>query len=150
MKSRAIVIALAAATGLAACAKTGGWMNRRAGLVAEPTTCADQTVPIYFADDSAELTQPALLLVADTAQRLRGCRVLDAEVVGLAGAPGSPQANLELSRRRAERVTRALLDEGLPTPTVDWTAVGETGAVTPVGEEPMRRRAEIRIRARPS
>lgn len=113
-----------------------------------PQFCGDVSFPIYFATASPALTPTALAVIADAAARLRGCVVGPPEVVGLADADGTARANQDLSRRRARTVARALTAAGLPAPTVE--ALGQTGATTPSGDpEPLRRRAEVIIRATP-
>ncbi|MEO6340849.1 MAG: OmpA family protein [Caulobacteraceae bacterium] len=113
-----------------------------------PQFCADISFPIYFATASPGLTPTALAVIADTAARLKGCIVSGSEVLGLADADGTARANQDLSRRRAQTVARALAAAGLPPPKVE--ALGQTGATTPSGDpEPLRRRAEVIIRASP-
>ena len=113
-----------------------------------PQFCGDVSFPIYFASASPALTRTALAVIADAAARLKGCVVDTPEVLGLADADGTARANQELSRRRAQTVARALAAAGLPPPKVE--ALGQTGATTPSGDpEPLRRRAEVIIRATP-
>ena len=113
-----------------------------------PQFCADISFPIYFATASPALTPPALAVIADTAARLKGCVINASEVLGLADADGTARANQELSRRRAQTVARALAAAGLPSPNIE--AIGQSGATTPSGDqEPLRRRAEVIIRAIP-
>jgi outer membrane protein OmpA-like peptidoglycan-associated protein len=67
-------------------------------------------------------------------------------VVGLADAPGSPDANLELSKRRASAVTSELARRGFTNVEFREAAVGAAGASTPAGaDRPLRRRADVSI-----
>ncbi len=109
--------------------------------------CSDQALSIYFADNSAELTGPARAVIADAGHQAGQCRVREVEVVGLADYRGPPDANLVLSRRRAEATAHALENVGLPTPRFTVTAEGEAGAVAAPGVAvPMRREVKVMIR----
>ncbi len=109
--------------------------------------CADQAVSVYFADNSAELTDAARAVIVDAGHKAARCTVREVEVVGLADYHGPPQPNLELSRERAETVASALQKAGLPAPRFEVTAEGDAGAITSPGvAEPMRRKAEVVIR----
>lgn len=141
---RLVALTACAVFSLGACAQTERVFNRDR-LVKSPEFCVDQTLPIYFAPGSDALSQPARTLIADTAQRLRACRVDSVLVTGLADASGTPQANLAVSRKRADRVALALSEEGLPAPTIETLPAGDAGRA----DAPMRRRAEVLIRARP-
>lgn len=110
-------------------------------------TCQDMSLPIYFDVGSTELTAPAAQALRESAALTRECSVREVLVLGLADADGSVNRNMELSRKRAERVAAALTAEGLPAPAFDLEAAGEAGAVTPDGApEVLRRRAEVVIR----
>lgn len=141
---KGVVTAAAIGLALAGCAQTRKVFDRER-LVRAPELCADQVLPIYFAPGSDALSQPARTLIADAAQRLRGCEVAGVTVTGLADASGTPEANLAVSQRRADRVALALTEEGLPGPTIETVPAGEAGDAS----APMRRRAEVLIRARP-
>jgi outer membrane protein OmpA-like peptidoglycan-associated protein len=152
MGRRSIGLASVAATVLlAACAQ------HRHVPSAKPRTrppvaqvCTDFSFPIYFETGSDRLADVARQVIADAAGRVRGCVFGRIDVVGLADADGAANRNLALSRRRAESVARALAAEGLPRPEFDVDAVGQLGAVTDAGQsEPLRRRAEVVIRAAP-
>jgi outer membrane protein OmpA-like peptidoglycan-associated protein len=127
--------------------------NARARLVRAPNPCADQTVAIYFEPGSTELTPEGRAVIDAAASAARSCRVRTVEVLGLADARGSaaPDANYELSRRRADAVSAALAANGLPAADFRVGALGEAGAVAPGGvKAPLRRRVEVTLRlARP-
>ena len=126
-----------------------GCMTNRP-LVRETPTCTDFTVSIYFERDSATVTREARAILRSAEQRARGCRVRAVEVLGLADAVGDPQANLALSERRVEAVTRALAQRGLTSVSFRAGAAGEAGAETASGElRPLRRRADITLRVEP-
>lgn len=131
----------------AGCAETP-WT--RDALVAEPSVCAPQRFDVYFREGEARLTDPALHAIGLTATQLQGCDIRSVRVIGLADATGGPDANLDLSERRAVAVTEALAAAGWPAPAFSLVAAGESGSVTAGGaEEPMRRRTEVLVEAAP-
>lgn len=140
----AMVICLAAVTGLSACTTMRSARDR---IVRAAPTCQDVTIPIYFEPDMAQLTPEGRRVIASQANQARRCRVEHVRVVGLADAAGDPAANLELSKARAATVTDALMKAGLPPAEFDLTAVGQAGSVTPDGKvQPVRRRADITLK----
>ena len=148
MRTRAFVILALAGAALAACETMP---RTRADLVRPADTCADTQFTVYFDEGSARLTGPARQLVEATSRGLKPCRVLRTRVVGLADATGTPEANLTLSQRRAVEVSRALQAQGLPAPTFEIMAAGDTGALTADGrEDPVRRRAEVYLAVSPN
>lgn len=138
---------------LAGCA-TGPGRPPRGAMVA-PRPCTDFKVSIYFNLYEDKLTREARSVLKSAGEMAEGCAVLKARVVGLSDAIGAADANLELSRRRAAAVTRALDKVGFEQVEFDVAAVGETGSVNAEGEAaPMRRRTDIFLhltqpRARP-
>src|SRR5688572_2848362 len=147
MTRTAAIIALALALGLSACQTVRSARDR---LVRTSSSCVDQTVPIYFETGVAEVPADGRRVLQDAAARARGCTVKSVSVIGLADAPGAPQANLDLSRRRVQAVAAILGSLGLPAADFDAAAVGAAGAVTPDGRaDPLRRRAEITLRLEP-
>ena len=136
------VVGLAGA--LAGCAQMSG-LGSRAQISTTPR-CTDFLFSVYFADRSADLTRPAKAVVANAGRHAAGCPIASVEVVGLADYRGQADANLELSRQRAQHVAEALAGAGLPAPSFKLNAVGETGAIAPEGAKPLRRRADIYIR----
>lgn len=129
---------------LGACATV---QKARDRLVRAPARCVDQTVQIYFEPDSAELTSEGRAVIRAAADGARGCEVTAVEVLGLADAAGAPDANLELSKRRAQSVTAALASAGLPAAEFKLAAAGQAGSVTADGKAaPLRRRADVTLR----
>lgn len=149
MLVKRLIIVTAAAATLAGCGWTPG-MRDRSELVAEPSPCADKRFEVYFAENEARLTTPALQAIGLTATQLQGCDIRKVKVTGLASATGGVESNLDLSQRRATAVAEALVAAGWPTPAFEVGAVGDAGAVTPDGtSEPMRRRTEVVVEAVP-
>src|SRR5437870_7812661 len=66
----------------------GTFGNHHGPLVAEPATCADFSISIYFDAGSWRITREAEALIRTAALRTRGCAVSTVEVTGLSDAPG--------------------------------------------------------------
>ena len=134
---------IAVAAGLAGCQS---WSDMRDRLV-DTAACEPVRAEIYFEPDSAVVGADARALIAEAARQAQGCELRYVEVLGLADAAGAPEANLQLSRARAEAVTAALAAARLAVTDVRILAAGDAGAMTPQGQlQPMRRRAEIVLR----
>lgn len=120
------------------------------GRARTPRTCQDVTVSIYFQRDSAVVTREARAVLKGVGDRARGCALGRVEVTGLADAAGDPDANLALSRRRADAVRAAVERLGFVTVDFQLGAVGERGAVTSSGDaRPLRRRADVTFHLKP-
>ena len=125
-------------------------MRDRSELVAEPSACSTKRFEVYFAENEARLTNPALQAIGLTATQLQGCDIKRVQVLGLASATGDVASNLSLSERRAVAVAEALAAAGWPTPAFELGAVGDAGATTTAGaNEPLRRRTEVLVEAAP-
>lgn len=137
-------VVLGALIGLTACAQTSGpWRNLNKP-VAAAQTCVRFSTSIYFDQDSAALTPEAKMALTAARAQARGCAVRSIKVVGLADAIGASQANLALSRRRADTVSEALAANGFGKADFDLAAIGDAGAMSPSGAAaPLRRRADI-------
>lgn len=136
-----ILIVGAAVVALAGCQTVRDARDR---LVKAPPRCEDQTVQIYFEPDQAEVTPESRRVIAEAASLARGCTVARVTVLGLADAEGEPGANMELSKRRAQSVTAALVAARLPTAEFRVSAAGQAGATTADGKTaPLRRRADV-------
>lgn len=139
-----VLLAVVASAGLLAGCSTVG--KTRDAIVKTAPACEDVTVQVYFEADSAEVTKEGKAVLSQAATLSKGCKVDRVRVLGLADAVGAPAANLELSKKRAAAVTRALADTGLPAAEFDLAAVGQAGAVTTDGEaRPLRRRADVTV-----
>ena len=143
----AFAAVLGAAALLSGCGTT---TKTHAPLVMTPPACADFSVSIYFDASSARLTREANELIRAAAGRTVGCVVQHVAVVGLADAPGDPDANLELSKKRADAVTQALARNGFADVSFHVKAAGDVGAQTAGGEaKPLRRRADVQFHVVP-
>jgi peptidoglycan-associated lipoprotein len=138
------IAALSALMAVGGCASVRSARDR---IVKPQVRCANVTVQIYFEADSAELTSDGRAVLQAASGQAKACKVDSVSVVGLADAAGAPEANLALSARRADAVTRALAATGLPAAEFDKTAVGQQGAVTAAGDtRPLRRRADVTLK----
>lgn len=145
MKTLAVA-ALAATVALGGCSTL---QADRARIVRAPSNCVDQTVQVYFEPESAELTPEGQAVISTAAANLRSCRVTAVEVLGLADAVGAPQANFQLSQKRAQSVSHALAASGLPAAEFRIAAAGQAGAVTAAGQAaPLRRRVDVTLHVR--
>jgi len=134
---------------LAGCS-TPGVYKTRSDLVSDPAACAAKRFEVYFDQDQARLTTAAREAISLTATQLQGCDVTRVQVLGLADArSGTPAANQSLSERRARSVAEALAGAGLPAPAFEVAAAGADGAVVNGVNDPLRRRTEVVIEARP-
>jgi len=143
------VAILTLAGGLAILSACSTPMRRDAVIVGE-SPCAPVRFDVYFAENEGRLTEAATQAIDAAAGVLRTCDVRRIQVLGLADATGASEANMTLSQRRARAVVQALSDAGLPAPVFDVSAAGDEGATTAGGlAEPLRRRAEVVVDARP-
>lgn len=134
---------------LASCAAPGAY-KQRSDLVTDPAACGAKRFEVYFDQDQAGLTTAAREAISLTATQLQGCDVTKIQVLGLADArSGTAAANQSLSERRARSVAEALAGAGLPAPAFEIAAAGADGAKVRGVNDPMRRRTEVLIEAKP-
>jgi peptidoglycan-associated lipoprotein len=134
-----VVMILALGLGGCATMKTG-----RDRIVKAPPRCADQTVQVYFDAESAEVTKEGRAVIIAAAREGRPCKVGGVDVLGLSDSAGGADANLELSKRRAQSVTAALSAAGLPAAEFKVQAAGQAGSLTAGGQaRPLRRRVDV-------
>ena len=149
-KMRALpLVAIVLMMGAAGCSTMSP--SGRDRIVKATPHCTDQTVQIYFEQFSSEVTKEGRAVLAAAAQQSKPCKVASVDVLGLSdGVGGTPDSNLDLSKRRAEAVTAALAAVGLPAGEFKITAAGQTGAMTADGAaKPLRRRADIVVHLSP-
>jgi outer membrane protein OmpA-like peptidoglycan-associated protein len=140
MKIQHFALMAVAATAIAGCATT------KHGGYAGQGRCHDAQLTLYFDTGSDTLTDDGRKLVALSARRLQSCQVKELQLLGLSDPSGSPEANLQLSKRRADTVLDAFVRAGVPAPHYTLVAKGEQGAVAPNGAvEPVRRRVDVTV-----
>ena len=134
---------------LAGCAAPGVY-KQRSDLVTNPAACAATRFEVYFDQDQARLTTAAREAISMTASQLQGCDITKVQVLGLADArSGTAAANQSLSERRARSVAEALASAGLPAPAFEVAGGGADGALVNGVNDPLRRRTEVLIEAKP-
>lgn len=147
MNTARTLILSGALVAMAGCAPTDGpFRVLRKPVTAPPAVCADFQASLYFDRDSATLTREARMVLKNARTQARGCVVRSVRVVGLADAVGAPEANLALSRKRAQEVSQALARVGFGDVDVDLAAVGEAGSIVRSGAAaPLRRRVDVLV-----
>lgn len=146
MNAMRMAAAAAMLLALGACATTKGPDK----VVKAPATCTDQQVQIYFEPDSAEVTAEGRAVINQAAAGAKHCHIKAVDVLGLADAAGAPDANFELSTKRAQSVGQALAAAGLPAAEFKMAAAGDVGSVAADGTpRPLRRRADVILRLTP-
>lgn len=88
---------------------------------------ATQPLVVYYQEWSAALDDSAQQIVKSAATWANSHPTLPIVVVGYADPEGSPQANRDLSRTRAQRVADALIADGVAAQRVTVTAHGSVG-----------------------
>jgi outer membrane protein OmpA-like peptidoglycan-associated protein len=96
---------------------------------------------VFFAERSAELDAPAHGVIANAAREAQHDPATAVDVIGYTDSAGSPQADIILSRRRAQAVADALVADGVPAARLVRLGHGQTGADPGLAS----RRVEIRV-----
>jgi OmpA-OmpF porin, OOP family len=98
---------------------------------------------ILFETGSAELSKQSLALLDHLIEVVQRCREASIEVAGHTDSQGSPESNVDLSRRRAEAVTAYIGEAGVDTSRITSAGYGEAQPVasndTPEGRAQNRR-----------
>jgi OOP family OmpA-OmpF porin len=98
---------------------------------------------ILFETGSADLSKQSLALLDHLIEVVQRCREASIEVAGHTDSQGSPESNLDLSRRRAEAVTGYIGEAGVDTSRITSAGYGESKPVasndTPEGRAQNRR-----------
>ncbi len=102
----------------------------------------NQVYPVFFQEFSSTLDGPATEIVANAASVAKQFPSLPVRVSGYADRAGSPQADIDISKRRADAVADLLQRDGVAAARLSREAVG-----TPPDSQPgpERRRVEIDI-----
>lgn len=101
-----------------------------ASLAACTTAPAGSAVPayvIFFTPFSASLEKPALEVISDAARAASGAPGRTVTVIGYADRAGSPEANVTLSRLRAQVVADGLAAKGVARSRLITVARGSVG-----------------------
>lgn len=135
--------------GLDACpnSKKGAVVDRD-GCEVKKAADAVTTVTVYFALDSAELSEAAKAKLLDVASTMNKRKYIVAVATGHTDSTGSPEYNLGLSRERANSVKAFLVENGVATANVIAKGVGEADPTSSnesrSGRE-QNRRVEVRL-----
>ena len=86
-----------------------------------------QRLVVYYQEWSAALDDSAQEIVKSAATWANSHPTAWVEVVGYADPEGSPQANRDLSRTRAQRVADGLIVDGVAKERISVTAHGSVG-----------------------
>ncbi len=113
-----------------------------AACTADKAPPVSQKLVVFFQEWSAALDDNALTTIATAAQWAKDNPTRDVTVAGYADPVGSQQANIDLSRTRAQVVVDQLSNDGVARDRVKLAARGKTD-FTLSGQE--SRRVEIAI-----
>lgn len=103
---------------------------------------AGQRFAVFFQEWSAQLDGPAIGVVQSAADQAKANPSLPVTVVGFADPTGSSQANLDVSRLRAQLVYDQLVKDGISPGRVRREARGPTDFAQTAQES---RRVEVRV-----
>ena len=95
-----------------------------AGPCANMTEGANAIGRFHFFAGSARLNEAARSAIPQVAARLKQCPELRVEVGGHADTIGSAEANMELAKRRATAIIRALERQGIDGHRLYWRSYG--------------------------
>ncbi len=96
------------------------------GACVEPPP-ANQRLVVYYQEWSAALDASAQQIVKSAATWVNSYPTRPVVVAGYADPAGSPQANVDLSHARAQRVADELIADGVAARRVSVTAHGSVG-----------------------
>jgi len=136
---------------LGACAQQSQSPVAAAPAAPAPAPASGATTPpavealyVYFDADSAKLNKQAEETADQAARLYREGNPNVMKIVGHTDATGDELYNLYLSARRANAVKAALVARGIPAPTLELQAAGESDrAATDANANPQDRRAVI-------
>lgn len=103
---------------------------------------------VFFASDDAEISADGWKIIALASRILSEEGIVGYSLVGHSDRAGPPDYNLDLSRRRMEKVRAALLAAKIPAAMLSQKYVGETQPLVPTPDgvrEAQNRRVEIAI-----
>jgi OOP family OmpA-OmpF porin len=112
---------------------------------AAPPAPARQFV-VYFEFDKSDLTPEGSRVVMDAASAFKQTGSVRVAITGYTDLAGTQRYNLGLSKRRADRVHSALVQDGVPDGVIAeaWRGKENPAVPTPDGvREPRNRRVEI-------
>jgi outer membrane protein OmpA-like peptidoglycan-associated protein len=102
--------------------------------IAQTTTAAKGEIPrflVYFDEFSANLSDEAKAVIADSAKRARDAGVRAIVVQARASATGKPETNKYLAQTRSSIVTDQLEEDGVARTMIRQEPIGQTGSSDP-------------------
>ena len=108
---------------------------------------SQQTFIVFFEFDKSTLTPDGRQVVDSAAAAFRQGRS-NVAIAGYTDLAGTQQYNLALSKRRADAVKAALVEDGVPAAAIDESWHGKENPRVPTADgvrEPQNRRVEIRM-----
>ena len=122
----------------------GGTAQRQDPLQAEEVSV---TYIVLFDNGSVELNADAHEVVEIIRTDLHNIDSYEIVLNGHADGTGNPEANMQLSLKRAKRVEKALLESGVPQSAISTFAFGETDPQEAAegGKRKVNRRVEVSI-----
>jgi outer membrane protein OmpA-like peptidoglycan-associated protein len=99
----------------------------------QPPAVTSPATPIFFQPFSTALDQPAISTIASVARAANEQPNTRIIVTGAADSVGDTQANIGLSKTRAQVVTDALVADGVAPDRIHQRAIGSTNAPAPAG-----------------
>jgi outer membrane protein OmpA-like peptidoglycan-associated protein len=96
---------------------------------------------VFFTEHSADIDPPAASVIAQAAAAAKASPGLPVQVRGYTDSAGNPSADVVLSQRRAQRVSDALVADGVDPSRITRQGRGQTGEDPGVAS----RRVEIDI-----
>jgi peptidoglycan-associated lipoprotein len=99
----------------------------------QPPAVTSPATPIFFQPFSTALDQPALSTIASVARAANEQPDTRLIVTGAADSVGDSQANIDLSKTRAQVVTDALVSDGVAPERIHQRAIGVASAPGPAG-----------------
>ena len=104
---------------------------------------------LYFLSDSTTLTSESVKRFPAIMQEFEARHSTDVSVIGHSDAMGDKDYNYQLSVRRAEKIKRMLVDNGMNADVIQTISHGEENPLVPTPDgksEPRNRRVEVLVR----
>jgi OOP family OmpA-OmpF porin len=108
----------------------------------------DNTFTVYFGLDSSKLEGDAMMVIAEAADAFKATKAKRADVGGHADSSGDANYNDRISALRAQAVSGALVDAGVPEDAITISAFGENDQAVKTKDgqtEPRNRRVTITL-----
>lgn len=111
-----------------------------------PLASQGRAFRVFFEFDKASLTHEGARVVRDAAETYRRSGAARIDVTGYTDLSGTPQYDVELSKRRADAVRAALVAQGVPAASIGESWRGKQSPLVSTADgvrEPQNRRVEI-------